>query len=107
MFETEGDGKWPGFWWEEPGGKKPNGRRWQGNPKLLRDTGILVGSITPDWDDESAEAFTNVPYAKYHVSQAPRSVIPLRDFFAFDRDAFEGDVADMILLRLDRDVAAE
>jgi phage gpG-like protein len=114
-FETEGHGKWPGFAWQrtgvfgpaqKPSTKGKSGRRWRGNPKLLQDTGNLIGSITPAWDALVAEVYTNVPYAKYHVSPEPRTIMPLRDFFDFDRDAFEGDVADMLLLRLDRDVAA-
>ena len=115
-FETEGDGDWPGFAWQRTGvygpAKKPStkgksGRRWRGTPKLLQDTGNLVGSITPDYDENTAEAYTNVPYAKYHASAEPRRVIPLRDFFDIDRNAFESDIADMLLLRLTRPMAAE
>ncbi len=104
QFETQGDGEWPGYWWESSG-KKPNGRRWQGSPRLLQDTGNLVGSITPAWDDLVAEAYTNVPYAKFHVTGT--KWMPARNFFDIDAEAFEGDVADMILLRLDREAAAE
>jgi phage gpG-like protein len=103
QFETQGDGKWPGYWWEDDG-KKPTGRRWQGSPQLLKDTGNLAASITPAWEDDVAEAYTNVPYAKFHVTGTKH--MPKRDFFDFDREAFEGDIADMILLRLDRDAAA-
>jgi len=81
--------------------------RMQGNPKLLQDTGNLVGSITPDWTDNVIEAYTNVPYAKYHISPAPRHVIPLRDFFDIDMARFEADVVDMILTRVDQPQAAE
>ena len=107
VFETEGRGTWQRYWWEVQGLPKPKGRRWRGNPRLLQDTGNLVGSITPASDDLVAEAFTNVPYAKYHASKAPRAVIPLRDFFDIDMASFEADVVDMLLYRLDRDVAAE
>jgi phage gpG-like protein len=122
MFETEGHGKWPGFWWQRAGlpapgstkakkkGKKgklsKSNRRWQGNPKLLQDTGNLVGSMTPEWDEHIVEVYTNVPYAKYHASREPRHVIPLRDFFDIDVEAFEQDVVDMMLLRLTRPEAA-
>lgn len=104
-FETQGDGQWPGYWWQTRGEQKPKGKRWRGSPKLLQNTGNLVASITPAWDDLEAEAYTNVPYAKFHVTGT--KWMPARNFFDFDREAFEGDVADMILLRLDRDAAAE
>jgi phage gpG-like protein len=89
--------------------RKPSkaARRFKGgNAKLLQDTGNLAGSITPDSDDESATAFTNVPYARYHVSRAPRKKIPLRDFFDIDQESFTREVADMILRQLDRPRAA-
>jgi phage gpG-like protein len=135
-FETEGHGQWPGFWWQRAGLPKPgsakagpvrrggdgrkrdrrllgrgklakSNRRWQGEPKLLQDTGVLVGSLTPNWNDELVEVYTNVPYAKYHVSPEPRHKIPLRDFFAIDAAAFEQDVIDMLDLHLRRPIAAE
>lgn len=175
VFETDGYGKWPGFWWERRGLPKPGTpvgpkygpakppkpltprqiamrakkeakrelaakrekklrasfgfatgavdrryggtrpkkstkskrvaksyRRWQGNPKLLRDRGILIGSLTPFTAEDLIEVYTNVPYAKYHVSAEPRHVIPLRDFFDIDRDAFERDIVDMINVHLGR-----
>jgi len=101
-FETKGRGKWATFWWQRDGKPKPKGKRWQGNPQLLKNTSNLANSLTPAWDDHIVEVYTNVPYAKYHVSPEPRSKIPLRDFTAIDVDAFEGDVADMILDRLNR-----
>lgn len=120
VFETEGFGEWPGFAWQRTGvygpAQKPStkgkrGRRWRGTPKLLQDTGNLIGSMTPDWNDGLVEVYSNVPYVRYHASPEPRHVIPLRDPFDIDSEAFEGDVADMILLRMyrdaDRDLAAE
>lgn len=133
MFETEGHGQWPGFWWQRAGLPAPgtpksgpvqrgdskrqkkalgrgkvakSNRRWQGNPKLLQDTGNLVASMTPEWDEHIVEVYTNVPYAKYHASHEPRHVVPLRDFFDIDVEAFEQDVVDMLLLRLTRPEAA-
>lgn len=178
VFETEGYGKWPGFWWQrrglpKPGTPKParpskpapkltarqvafrekraakakasaarekklrasfgyatgsisrryadkptkgtkkrkgvakSYRRWQGNPKLLQDTGVLVGSLTPHTAEDLIEVYTNVPYAKYHVSAAPRHKIPLRDFFDIDQAVFERDILDMIDLHIGRPIAAE
>lgn len=98
VFETEGYGRWPGFWWEP--GPKPKGRRWDGRtPRLLQDTGLLA-SVNMDHDADTAEVYTDVPYAKYHASRLPRRVIPLRDFFDIDREAFEQDVVDMLLYKL-------
>jgi phage gpG-like protein len=125
MFETEGHGQWAPFAPStlaarsfKPRARNKDGslkrtkkgklvkRRSRGNPKLLQDTGNLVGSMTPDWDEHMVEVYTNVPYAKYHASHEPRHVIPLRDFFDIDVEAFEQDVVDMMLLRLTRPEAA-
>ena len=92
MFETSGHGKWPGF--------SENTLRKRGNissAKLLIDTGRLAASITPASDAVSAEAFTNVEYAKYHVSDAPRTKIPLRDFFDIDTVAVVGEACELLL----------
>lgn len=106
VFETEGFGMWDRFWWEP--GTPPSGRRWQGSPKLLQDTGNLVGSMTPAIGPDFAEVFTNVPYAKYHASQRPREVIPLRDFFDVDDEALTEDIEWMIETYMHREsVAAE
>lgn len=113
VFETEGYGEWEGFAWQRTGiigpAKKPStkgksGRRWRGTPKLLQDTGNLIGSLTPEWDADIVEVYTNVPYAKYHISPEPRHVIPLRDFFAIDTASFEQDVVDMLDLHLRRHI---
>ena len=77
-----------------------------GSAKLLQDTGNLVGSITPEWDTDYVEAFTNVPYAKYHISPLPRHKIPLRDFFDIDMQRYEQDVVNMLLAEMLRPIAA-
>lgn len=138
VFETDGYGTWPGFWWQRRGLPKPgtpksgpvrrggdekkrdrrllgrgkvskSNRRWLGDPKLLRDRGIMIGSLTPHTAEDLIEVYTNVPYAKYHVSHEPRTKIPLRDFFAIDTAKFEQDIVDMIEIHLGRPipVAAE
>ena len=107
-FETEGRGRWDPFWWQRDGKPKPQGRRWRGNPKLLQDRGVMVGSMTPDWNDGAVEVYSNNRYIKFHASRAPRSKIPLRDPFDIDVVAFEADVADMVLVRMIRQpIAAE
>ena len=115
VFETEGYGEWPPLadstldrrllYSKKAMGKRKKKRR-SSNPKLLQDTGNLVGSLVEDWDDHVVEVYTNVPYAKYHTSPEPRHIIPLRDFTDIDRDAFEDDVANMILLHVTRPQAA-
>ena len=101
VFETEGYGDWPGFA-DSTLNRRLFGPRPSSNPKLLQDTGNLVGSIQIDADDLSVQAYTNVPYAVYHVSPLPRSVIPLRDFLFIDTVMFEADVADMFELHITR-----
>lgn len=108
VFDTEGFGGWPRFAHERDGRPPPNTRRFRGGgAKLLQDTGNLVGSITPDWEEHVIEAFTNVPYAKYHASPRPREKIPLRDFFDIDHEAFEEDIVSMLETHLTRPLAAE
>ncbi len=76
------------------------GRRRRSNYKLLQDRGILVASILPYHDGIVAEAYTNVPYAKYHISRAPRSKIPLRDFFDIDFELIMENTADLLLAEI-------
>jgi phage gpG-like protein len=64
---------------------------------ILQDTGNLAGSIMPYADQAVAEAFTNVPYAGYHVSDAPRKRLPKRDFTDIDFEAAQAEAVDMIL----------
>ncbi len=96
VFEKEGavggKPKWKGL---APSTLKR--RRASANPKILQDTTNLVGSITPDHGDSFVEAFTGVPYATYHISKAPRRIIPLRDFFDIDQEAFIDEAADIIV----------
>lgn len=92
MFETSGHGQWEGF--------SENTMRRRGNidnAKLLIDTGRLAASITPASTATEAEAFTNVEYAKYHVSDAPRKKIPKRDFFDIDTASVVEEAADLLL----------
>ena len=59
--------------------------------QILVDTGRLAASINQgntEVTGNSIEVFTNVKYAKYHVSPEARHKIPLRDFFAIDMPHF-------------------
>lgn len=97
-FETE-SGHEQGPWQKHAASTKlrMRGRRRRSNFKLLQDRGILVTSIQPFHDGIVAEAYTNVPYAKYHISKAPRSKIPLRDFFDIDWELIMENTADLLL----------
>lgn len=64
---------------------------------ILQDTGLLAGSIMPYVDGEVTEAFTNVPYAGFHVSDGPRRKLPKRDFTDIDFDAAQAEAVDLIL----------
>lgn len=87
--------------WKDLADSTKAGRRGQGSYKILRDTGILAGSITPFSELVVAEAFTNDPVAGFHVSQRPRKKIPLRDFTDIDWEGTQREVADMILEQLE------
>ena len=65
--------------------------------KILQDTGVMAGSVTPDYGNDFAEAFTTIFYAKYHTSKEPRSKLPLRDFFDIDIESAQKDAAELIL----------
>ena len=91
MFETSGHGKWKGL---AASTRKRRGE----SARILMDTGRLAASITPVYDANTAEAFTNVSYAKYHVSdQEPRTKIPKRDFFDINVPAVVDEFVDFIL----------
>lgn len=64
---------------------------------ILQDTGNLAGSIMPYADQQVAEAFTNVPYGGFHVSDAPRKRLPKRDFTDIDFEAAQREAVDVIL----------
>ncbi len=83
--------------WQELADATIEARRVSKDPKALEDTGVLLGSITPYSDDDIAEAYTNVPYAKYHTSPEPRHVIPLRDFTDIDMGSIQDRAMDLAL----------
>lgn len=72
-------------------------RRNSQSVKALEDTGVLLGSITAFDSADTAEAYTNVPSAKYHVSPEPRKVIPLRDFTDIDFGSVSDRATELIL----------
>lgn len=102
VFEREGAVPGGSAWPElaESTKAKRAKRQPSGVFKILQDSGVMVGSITPFSDALVAEAFTNVPYAGYHVSQRPRRKIPLRDFTAIDFESAQREATDVILAQL-------
>ena len=66
---------------------------------ILQDTGNLVNSISPHSEGEIAEAFTNVPYAGFHVTGTRN--MPQRDFLAIDQEATLEEIATAILLDIE------
>jgi phage gpG-like protein len=96
-FETSGHGTWPPY--------AESTRRSRGDidaAKMLIDTGRLAASITGDHTQTEASAYTNVEYAKYHVSPKPRNVIPLRDFFDIDTPAVLNEAIELLLVEVVR-----
>ena len=74
-FENEGPG------WQPFADSTLRRRRHSKSPKLLQDSGDMVGSLTPFGDPEYAEVFTNKAYARYHLEG---DGVPQRDFFDID-----------------------
>lgn len=92
-WQTEGHGEW-----KELAASTLRKRRKHGaGAKILQDTAIAVGSVTPVYDAESAEAYTNVPYMIYHTSDEPRTIIPYRNPFDVPQDEVLDQAADILL----------
>lgn len=68
---------------------------------LLVETGMMKGSVRHEEGEDWTEAATHVAYAVYHVSNRPRTKIPLRDFFAIP-DARLNEAVDVFLTELVR-----
>ena len=74
-FDSAGRGNWP------PLADSTIAHRRGTEAQILVDTGRFAGSIEADSGPDFVEAATDVSYAVYHVSDEPRSVIPLRNPF--------------------------
>lgn len=85
-WDSAGDGEWPGL-----AASTLRKRRKRGlGAQILKDTGRAAASVRGESDATSASAVTDTAYMVYHVSDAPRSVIPLRNpFDVFDAAAPE------------------
>lgn len=93
VFERQGPG-WPPLAPVTIARRRGGG----GAAKMLIDTGNLSGSITRAWNDREAEAYTDVPYAGYHVTGTSR--MPARDFTEVDIDELLEESAALLLGRL-------
>lgn len=82
-FETGGRGRWP------PLAESTLNSRRGSVAQILVDTGRFAGSIRAESGPDFAEAATDVSYAVYHVSDAPRTIIPLRNPFDIPEEVFE------------------
>ena len=63
--------------------------------QILKDTGRAAASVQADGGPTWAQAATDVSYMVYHVSNAARSVIPLRDPFDVEEQAWP-DLSDAL-----------
>jgi len=87
VFEAEGPG------WQPLADSTIAARRRHGvGAKILQNSGLMAGSVSPGWGDTFAEASSLFSYDVYHVSKEPRSHLPLRDFY--DIGPFEAPILD-------------
>ena len=82
-WDSAGHGTWAPL--AESTKRKRRGSSYQ----ILKDTGRAAASVRADHDEQSAEAATDVSYMVFHVSDAPRTIIPLRNPFDLPDDAFD------------------
>jgi len=92
VFEAEG----PGWQRHAASTIAKNGGR---DYPLLQQRGNLRGSIHGEHGPDWAMAATNVPYVIFHVSTAPRTIIPERNPFKV-RETVVDDVVDLVLSHL-------
>ena len=90
-WQSGGNGQWPALAASTLYKRRLHGK----GAQILQDTGRAVASVQaahgPDW----AGAYTDVSYMVYHASDAPRSVIPLRDPFDVEEQAWP-DLVDAL-----------
>lgn len=90
-FYSEGRGQW-----------KASLRALIEGGKTLTDTGVLAGSIQPGYTEDTATAYTDVPYGVYHLppeksGHPSRGIMPVRDFLDIDIDAASDEIVDLFL----------
>jgi len=100
-FQTQGHGKWKPFAASTLRARLRKGK----DPKLLQDTAIAAGSVTPIVEDDSAYAFTSVPYMIFHTSDKPRHIIPYRNPFDVEEGELLDQASDVVLAAVARGAA--
>lgn len=91
-WDSAGNGTWPPL--AESTLRK---RRKAGlGAEILKNTGAAAGSVEADYGADYAGAATGVSYMRFHVSDEPRTVIPLRNPFDVEEAAWP-DVQTTIL----------
>lgn len=94
-WDSAGNGEWKGL---AESTKRKRRKRGLG-AQILKDTGRAAASVRADSDASSASAVTDTAYMVFHVSSAPRTVIPLRDPFDVLEQAapeLEDTIADWV-----------
>jgi phage gpG-like protein len=93
--------------WQELSDATLAARRASQDPQALKDTGNMWGSVTPFSGDDLAEAYTNVPYSKYHTSHDPRikkadgsDLLPMRDFMDIDWPKVIENAGELLLAEM-------
>ncbi len=74
-WDSAGDGQWP------PLAPSTIAKRRGSSAQILKNTGRAAASVRGEYDHESASAVTDTSYMVYHVSDGPRTIIPLRNPF--------------------------
>jgi phage gpG-like protein len=95
-FATQGHGAWP----ELAPSTLAKRRKKGAGAQILQATGRLAASIkqgNTNVTENVVEVYTNVKYAKYHVSQLPRKKIPLRDFLKIDMAHFLDEATTVLV----------
>lgn len=90
-WESAGRGKWAPLAPSTLYRRRKRGR----GAQILKDTGRAVASVQADAGPDWARASTDVSYMVYHVSDAARTVIPLRNPFVVE-DVALPDVIDAL-----------
>jgi phage gpG-like protein len=92
-FESQGQGNWPGL-----SDETLRQRRASESPKMLQDSGVMVGSLQPRSELKGvgveASVSTNVPYAGFHVGGTGN--MPARDFLDIDMARLSAKIEKLV-----------
>ena len=94
-LESAGNGRWAPLAESTLKKRRKEGR----GAQVLKDTGRLAASIRADAGPDFAEASTDVGYAVYHASEAPRALIPLRNPFDLPDEVLD-EATDILVAEL-------